>query len=100
MSNGEVVIIKVTMMSLKPGNRNPSVASNNSETVSNIPVHIGVQELKNIAYLTLLPPFLIWSKEDILAMEDLRLRFKDWVELIPLGHGHDLSQVLPTKREI
>jgi hypothetical protein len=52
-------------------------------------VHIGVRELKNIAYLTLLPPFLIWSKDDILAMEDLRLRFKDWVELIPLGHGDE-----------
>jgi hypothetical protein len=27
MSNGEVVVIKITMMSLKPGNRNPSVVS-------------------------------------------------------------------------
>jgi murein L,D-transpeptidase YcbB/YkuD len=25
--NGEVVVIKVTMMSLKPGNKNPSVVS-------------------------------------------------------------------------
>jgi hypothetical protein len=106
MSNGEVVVIKVTMMSLKPGNRNPSVVSvrvthlshplylscysqNISETIFNIPVHIGVQELKNIAYLTLLPPFLIWSKDDILAIKDLCLRFKDWVELIPLEHGHE-----------
>ena len=93
---GEVIVIKVTMMSLKPGNKNPSVVSvcetdvhqplcisdnlnsqNISETISNIPVYIGVQELKRIAYFTLFPPFTKWSKDYNLAMEDLQLRFKD-----------------------
>ena len=104
---GEVVVTKVTMMSLKPGNKNPSVVSvretnvhqplfisdnlnsqNISETISNIPVYIGVQELKHIAYFTLLPPFTKWSKDYNLAMEALRLQFEDWVELIPVGPGN------------
>lgn len=109
MSNGKVVVNKVT---LKPGNKNPSVVSvhawdihfadhscsqNILETVSNIPVHIGIQELKNIAYLTPLAPFMIWSKDDILAIEDLHLHFKDWVELIPLGHGHEDVNTIASK---
>jgi len=103
---GEVVVIKTTMMSLKPGNKNPSVVSvretkdaksatvliiflqNISETVSNIPVYIGVRELKRITYFTLLPLFMKWSKNGTLAIEDVRLRFKDWVELIPAGPGN------------
>jgi hypothetical protein len=30
-----------------------------------------------------------WSKDENLAVEDLRLRFKDWVELMALGPGHE-----------
>jgi hypothetical protein len=66
-----------------------TIMQNISETISNIPVHIGVQELKNIAYLTLLPPFIKWSKNDFLNISDLCLCFKDWVELIPLGSGNE-----------
>ena len=90
----------ILMSSFVTPRRIPSHSQNISKTISNIPVHTGVQELKNIAYLTLLPPFLIWLKDVILAIKDLCLHFKDWVELIPLGHGYDLSQVLPTEREI
>lgn len=68
---GEVVVVKVTMMLLKPGHKNPSIVSNISETISNIPVYIGVRELKTIAYFTLLPLFAKWSKDDSLALEDL-----------------------------
>ena len=92
MHNGKVVAIKVTMMLLKPGNRNPSIVlvheikvcqlvagfliiiflQNLSETVSNIPIYISVQELKRITYFTLLPPFMKWSKKGCtLAIEDL-----------------------------
>ena len=55
---------------------------------TNIPVYIGVRELKRIAYFTLLPPFTKWLKDYNLVMEDLWLRFKDWVELIPVGPGN------------
>jgi hypothetical protein len=112
--NGEVVVIKVTMMSLKPSNKNLSIISvcktqvtkwvivsnsihmqNISETISNIPVHIGIQELKNIAYLTLLSPFIKWSKNDFLNTSDLHLCFKDWVELIPLeSSNEDINAIL------
>ena len=41
-------------------------------------------------YFTLLPPFIKWTKECCtLAFEELRLRFKDWVELIPAGSDHE-----------
>jgi len=73
------------------------IMQNISETISNIPVHIGVQELKNIVYLTLLPPFIKWSKNDSLDTSDLRLRFKDWVELIPLGSGHEDVDAISSK---
>ena len=44
-----------------------------------------MKDLKAIAYFTLLPLFSKWSKEYPLSIDDLQLRFKDWVELIPLG---------------
>ena len=62
---------------------------NISETISNIPVYIGVRALKGITYYTLLPPFMKWSKDCTLAIEDLRLRFKDWVELVPAGPDNE-----------
>ena len=70
---------------------------NISEMISNIPVHIGVRELKNIVYLTLLPPFIKWSKNDSLNTSDLCLRFKDWVELIPLGSGNEDVDAISSK---
>jgi hypothetical protein len=33
--------------------------------------------------------FKKWSYNDTLAFEDLRLRFKNWVELVPLGTGDE-----------
>ena len=30
-----------------------------------------------------------WSKDHTLAIEDLQLRFKDWVELIPAGPDNE-----------
>jgi hypothetical protein len=54
------------------------------ETVSNIQIHISVKDLKAIAYFTLLPLFSKWLKEFSLSINDLQLRFKGWVELIPL----------------
>lgn len=41
--------------------------------------------MKDVGYFTLLPLFSKWSKEYYLPIEDVRLRFKDWVELIHLG---------------
>lgn len=61
------------------------ISQNISETISNIPLHIGVRDLKAVAYFTLLPLFVKWSKNHALSIEDLRLRFKEWVELIPQG---------------
>jgi hypothetical protein len=38
-----------------------------------------------------------WSKDDTLVIEDLRLRFKDWVELIPLGPGNEDTGAISSK---
>ena len=70
---------------------------NISETISDIPVYIGVQELKSITYFTLLPLFKQWSKNDTLSLEDLRLRFKNWVELVPLGTGDEDVNAISSK---
>src|SRR5271155_1538187 len=75
----------------------PTIMQNISETISNLPVHIGVRELKNIVYLMLLPPFIKWSKNDSLNTSDLHLRFKDWVELIPLGSGNEDVDAISSK---
>lgn len=56
---------------------------NVSETQGNIPVHIGVQQLKTIAFYTILPAFLKWSNNYPLTIEHIRMRDKKWVEFIP-----------------
>ena len=38
-----------------------------------------------------------WSKDDSLDVEDLRLRFRDWVELIPLGPGNEDTGAISSK---
>ena len=35
--------------------------------------------------------------DDILLLEDLRLRFKDWVELIPIGFGDEDVNAISSK---
>ena len=62
---------------------------NISETVGNIPVYIGVEKLKKIAYFTILPLFTKWSNDAELSLCDLKLRLKDWVEIIPMGSGDE-----------
>jgi hypothetical protein len=63
------------------------------ETINNVPVHIGVQDLKKIAFLTLHPPFLKWSKEAHLSIDELHFHNKDWVELVPLPGTPDVDAI-------
>jgi hypothetical protein len=46
-------------------------------------VHIGACDLKNVVFLALLPQISQWSKQFLLSANDLCLREKNWVELIP-----------------
>jgi hypothetical protein len=48
-------------------------------------------------YYTLLPLFTEWSKDYPLSLEDLRLRTKEWVELIPLGPGDEDVNAISNK---
>ena len=61
----------------------PLPFKNVSETQGNIPVHIGVRQLKTIAFYTILPAFLKWSNNYPLTFEDIRMRDKKWVEFVP-----------------
>ena len=65
-----------------------------TETISNIPIHIGVANLKVIAYYTILPMFLKWSLNYPLSIDNVKLRNKNWVELLPKGPGdEDLNAI-------
>lgn len=54
-------------------------------------MHIGVRALKAVTYYTLLPLFAEWSKGYLLLIDNVRLRSKDWVEMI--AQGDDDSDV-------
>ena len=53
------------------------------ETQGNIPVHVGVQELKFICFYTALPLYLQWSGGCPLSIQEVQMRDKQWVEMIP-----------------
>jgi hypothetical protein len=60
-----------------------------TETVTNIPLHIGVSHLKAVAYFTILSLFLKWSGDYPLSIDDVKLRNKNWVEMLPKGPGDE-----------
>jgi hypothetical protein len=103
----EVATIKVTLMMMKPNCRNPQmvmvriniqywyiyyltfIEKDITETISNIPLHIRVSNLKAIAHFTILPLFLKWSNNYPLSIDDVKLRNKNWVEMLPKGPGEE-----------
>jgi hypothetical protein len=102
----EVGTIKVTLMTLKPNCRNPQmvmvskviiynsilikhILKDITETISNIPLNIGVTDLKSVAYFTILPIFVKWSHDYPLSIENVKLRYKNWVEMLPKGPGDE-----------
>jgi len=111
----EVATIKFTLMTMKPNCRNlqmvmvsknmattSNIQSNAdiiivkdiTETISNIPLHIGVANLKVIAYYMILPMFLKWSHDYPLSIDDVKLRNKNWVEMLPKGPSdEDLNTI-------
>lgn len=46
-------------------------------------MHIGVKDLKFVAYHAILPHFLKWLKNCPLPFDECELRTKLWVELVP-----------------
>jgi hypothetical protein len=60
-----------------------------TETITNIPLRIGVANLKVVTYFTILPLFLKWSHDYPLSINDVKLRSKNWVELLPKGFGDE-----------
>ena len=96
MATAELIIVKVQMVTLEPGKRNPTLISvsnvfffitvylavwqpefqNLYEAINNIPVHIGVLSLKHILYYVLLPQFLHWSKDSHFQLRNVSFMIK------------------------
>jgi hypothetical protein len=110
-NNFELVAVKVTMMWLKPGKKNPSIVSMSCTTrallhytkifltTQNIlkminNVHIGVHDLKIIAFLTLCPLFLKWSKDYFISIDEVCLHSKDWVEMVLIIGAPDVDTIV------
>jgi len=53
------------------------MSQNILETVNNVPIHIGVQDLKMITFLILCPLFLKWSKDYFISIDEVHLCNKD-----------------------
>ena len=53
------------------------------EALSNIPVHIGANDLKWVLYHAVLPHYIKWSKGFPIQMDECQIRNKLWVELVP-----------------
>jgi hypothetical protein len=67
------------------------------ETITNIPLTIGVGHLKVVTYFTILPLFLKWSHNYPLSIDDVKLRSKNWVELLPKGSGDEDANTIETE---
>ena len=62
---------------------NVTSTQNIFEALSNIPVHIGANNLKWVLYYALLPHYIKWSKGFPLQLNECQIRNKLWVELVP-----------------
>ncbi|KAF9477407.1 hypothetical protein BDN70DRAFT_810773 [Pholiota conissans] len=82
-SNTEVVVVRARMATLLEGKKMPIQISDILEAISNIPVHIGLSDLRWVVYHTLLPHYVKWSKGFPLNPEECTIRDKLWVELVP-----------------
>jgi hypothetical protein len=62
-------------------------------TVKNIPIHIGVHDLKSVAFLSLHPRFLKWSKGVAIQIDQVLLFDKDGAEMVPLPGVPDVDAI-------
>ncbi|KAF8907004.1 hypothetical protein CPB84DRAFT_1959743 [Gymnopilus junonius] len=81
--NAELITFEVSMKVMTPGKVRPVLVGNVMETQKNIPVHIGVEDLKILSFYTALPSFHIWSFDYPLDIQNIKLRDKNWVEFVP-----------------
>jgi len=97
----QVIVVTVQLMTRAPGKVKPIIVSvcnlflminntlliltfkNITETFGNVPVDIGVEDLKTACHITVQPLFLNWLKGVSLDRSEVQLRFKNWLELVP-----------------
>jgi hypothetical protein len=106
----ELILVKVSMMYMKIGNKKPVTVGvcdqlfmwislirilykNVTETIDSVPVHVGAYQLKYVCYLTVLHKFLEWSRGVPLDISEIRLRNKLWVLIEPLNGIEDVDAV-------
>ncbi|KAI9068217.1 hypothetical protein FKP32DRAFT_1683478 [Trametes sanguinea] len=77
-----VVAFYLSLKSSKIGGK-PSVIAGITETIGNVNVHIGAQELKQLAWAQLQPGWTQYAQGYPLALDDLVLRNKSWARIEP-----------------
>lgn len=89
----ELITVKARMMTWQPNRKQANVVGNIAESMNNIPVNIGVKELKDIVFTMLLKPFFKWFNDFPLSLDDVVLRDKNWVEYVALDPQRDANAV-------
>ncbi|KAG6819349.1 hypothetical protein H0H93_012690 [Arthromyces matolae] len=73
-AGAEVIPILVTLVYLIPNRKSPKQIHTIKEAMEDVPVHIGAQELKQLAFSLILPQFIKWCPGFNLSIEDCILR--------------------------
>ena len=66
---------------------------NLTKTINNLPVHVGVAQLKEICFVTILPLFLQWSENAELSLDDIHLRDTKWAGIVPIPGLLDVNAI-------
>ncbi|KAG2107911.1 uncharacterized protein F5147DRAFT_773895 [Suillus discolor] len=90
----EVVCVKAYLAVMIPRAKKPTLISDIVESISNIPYHIGANDLKTLVYLTLLPMFIKWSMGLTFTFEEAHLRLvSSFEEILPHPSGEDINAI-------
>ncbi|KAH7904510.1 hypothetical protein BJ138DRAFT_1019060 [Hygrophoropsis aurantiaca] len=95
-SGVESVTINAYLMARAGGKKQATMVGDITESIGNIPVHIGARDLKTIVYVTLHPMFVKWSLGLTFTLdhEDVHLRLgKSWLEIHPRVVGDDIDAI-------
>ncbi|KAI9452826.1 hypothetical protein F5148DRAFT_1289442 [Russula earlei] len=90
LHGGHVVIVEVRAVHMPVGKMKAQLIGDILQAVDNVPVHIGAVELKHLLYEHLLSIWNAYMDKYPLAIDDIIMRTKDWVEIKPLNPDQDV----------
>ncbi|KAI9511301.1 hypothetical protein F5148DRAFT_1146961 [Russula earlei] len=90
LHGGHVVIVEVQAVHMPVGKTKVQLIGDILQAVDNVPVHIGAVELKHLLYEHLLSIWNAYTDKYPLAIDDIIMRTKDWVEIKPLNLDQDV----------